>query len=232
MTLSMAAAGQALAESVTPSGSGIPVAGAGTAAGALSVDGAVNQLVEAIKVGDSCWRASAPALHQCLQRRQEDWGHVQRKRPISRSDQEIQPGSSTLRRAGAVALACRAAVPSKCQTGCNDCMHHAWAPVLMSSSHGIQAAGGYVQQGLDVAGVGAKYAKEVRRAALHWRHHSIAALCYTSSSRRLLLGLQPHDHCMTHDLACMASSCHVRSSRRRTRRARTCAAPRTRCLHM
>lgn len=62
MTLSMAAAGQALAETVTPSGSGIPVAGAGPAAGALSVDGAVNQLVEAIKVGDSCWRASAPAL--------------------------------------------------------------------------------------------------------------------------------------------------------------------------
>jgi rhodanese-related sulfurtransferase len=49
VALSLTAAGQALAETVTPTGSGIPVAGGASAGGALSVDGAVNQLVDAIK---------------------------------------------------------------------------------------------------------------------------------------------------------------------------------------
>ena len=55
VAISTSAAGQALAETVTPSGSGIPVAG-----GAISVDGAVNQLVEAIKVGTAHMPATWP----------------------------------------------------------------------------------------------------------------------------------------------------------------------------
>lgn len=50
MALSTSVAGRAAAETVTPTGSGVPVAGA-AGGSTISVEGAVNQLVDAIKVG-------------------------------------------------------------------------------------------------------------------------------------------------------------------------------------
>jgi hypothetical protein len=51
VALSTSAAGGAIAETVMPSGSGVPVAGASSGgSSSISVDAAVNQLVDAIKV--------------------------------------------------------------------------------------------------------------------------------------------------------------------------------------
>lgn len=52
LALSVSAAGRAVAETVTPSGSGVPVAG-GASGSTISVDGAVNQLIDAIKAGSN-----------------------------------------------------------------------------------------------------------------------------------------------------------------------------------
>lgn len=50
VVLATTAAGRAAAETVMPSGSGVPVIGGGGGGSTVSVDAAVNQLVEAIKV--------------------------------------------------------------------------------------------------------------------------------------------------------------------------------------
>ncbi len=63
----LASAGQAVAATVVPDGTGIPTAGSAPAVDASAVDSAVNQLIEAVRVGCRCTRAScAPKSLSCM----------------------------------------------------------------------------------------------------------------------------------------------------------------------